>query len=250
MEKLKVILVDDEEASLITLRYEIETYCTDLEVLDALQDPVLALDSIQKNAPDLVFLDIEMPKLSGFELLESLPEVNFDVIFVTAYDEHAVRAFEFNAVDYLLKPVLKSKLIQSVRRVRERKSHAFPKSELDALMQNMQKSTVYEQHIAIPTSEGFEFIQREDITYLGAEGNYTWIHQAEQQKILVSKSLKEVAGLLTNSYFFRAHKSYLVNMRFVQKYVRGRGGYLIMKDSTQIPVSRMQRRELMQRLSG
>lgn len=251
MTTLRSIIVDDEATSLRSLKYEIETYCNDVEVVSGLQDPVVAIDEIKKEKPDVVFLDIEMPVINGFELLQSFQKIDFDVIFVTAYDQFAVRAFEFNAIDYLLKPVLKSKLVQSVQKVREKKTHHFPQTDLNALVHNIQYQNGGSliKSIAIPTSEGFEMIHIDEIVYLQAESNYTWVHLENRQKYLVSKTLKEVSGMVTGTQFFRAHKSYFVNLNYLRRYVRGRGGYLIMKDDTQIPVSRSNRNDLLKLLN-
>jgi two-component system LytT family response regulator len=251
MSTLSAILVDDEASSLRSLRYEIEKYCPDVEILDAIQDPVKAVQVIEEHGPDVVFLDIEMPKMNGFDLLQSFSSVDFDVIFVTAYDEFAVRAFEFNAVDYLLKPVLKTKLIQSVKKVSEKQKHQFAQSDLQALMQNIQRGVPEPSlaSIAIPTTEGFELILISEIVYLQAESNYTWLFLESKEKHLISRTMKEVSQMINNPQFFRAHKSYLVNLAHVRRYVRGRGGYLVLKDSTQIPVARSQRSVLMETLN-
>ncbi len=247
MSKIKAILVDDESTSLRSLKYELEKYCPDVEVVAAIDDPVAAIKEIEKQKPHLVFLDIEMPVMNGFELLQSFNTIDFDVIFVTAYDQFAVKAFEFNAVDYLLKPILKSKLIQSVQKVSERQKHQFNQTELHALVQNIQHQNGNSgmDSIAIPTSEGFELIHVEEITFLQAESNYTWVNLEKGTKYLVSKTLKEVSGMISRGPFVRVHKSYYVNLNHVRRYIRGRGGYLVLKDGTQIPVSRSQRVELM-----
>ena len=248
MSTLKAILVDDELQSLTSLKFELETYCKDVEVIATSQDPVEALKIIEVEKPDLLFLDIEMPVMNGFELLQSIPKIEFDVIFVTAYDEFAVRAFDFNAIDYLLKPVLKSKLIQAVTKVSQKKNHRFDKDHLAALIQNVNRDNHIDEQldsIAIPTQEGFEMIDVKSISYLAAEGNYTWLHSSDEKKYLISKNLKEVASIINRNFFFRAHKSYLINLNQIKKYVRGRGGYLILKDGSNIPVARNQKQELL-----
>lgn len=251
MTEIKAIIIDDEAASVRSLNYELNKYCPEVSVIASFQDPVEALSQIDKLKPDLVFLDIEMPLMNGFEFLQSFAHIEFDVIFVTAYDKFAVRAFEFNAVDYLLKPVLKSKLIQSVKKVAEKKKHHFAQSDLMALMQNINRPNDKNDFhsIAIPTSEGFEMIHLDEITHLQAESNYTWVFMEDDQKYLVSKTLKQVSAMIEKSNFFRAHKSYVVNMHFVRRYVRGRGGYLVLKNDTQIPVSRNQRNDLLEFLN-
>ena len=248
MTTLKAVLVDDEASSLRTLKFELETYCDNIEIMEIYQDPVKAVTGIESLQPDVVFLDIEMPVLNGFDVLKSFNQINFDVIFVTAYDEFAIRAFDFNAVDYLLKPVLKTKLIQSVKKIAERKQHSFDQKQLNALMQNINRSQEKPslESIAIPTQEGFELVHVDEIMYLLAESNYTWVYLVNDQKYLVSKTLKEVSGMINRDHYFRSHKSYFVNLNYVRKYVRGRGGYLVLKNNLHIPVSRNQRSELME----
>lgn len=251
MQDLEAILVDDEDVSLRSLKYELEKYCPNVKVLEAISDPVKAVESIRQMNPDVVFLDIEMPKMNGFDLLQCFPSIDFDVIFVTAYDEFAVKAFEFNAVDYLLKPVLKSKLIQSVSKLSEKQKHAFDQASLHALMQNINLNSgdTRVPTLAIPTQEGFEIIHVSEITHLHAESNYTWVHLQDSDKYLVSRTLKEVAEMINSEQFFRAHKSYVVNLNHIRKYVRGRGGYLILRNGVDVPVSRSQRSGLLEVLN-
>jgi two-component system LytT family response regulator len=243
---MKAILIDDEIDSLESLKLDIEAYCPDLEILDICSDPRAGLKSIQKSDPDVVFLDIEMPHMNGFELLESMTTIDFDVIFVTAYDEFAVKAFDFNAADYLLKPVMKAKLIQAVQKVADRQSHQFSQMNLNALMTNMKLQSLRTmENIALPTSDGFEFVHMNEIVYLRSDSNYTWVYLRDQNKHLLTKTLKDMQAMITFPQFFRAHQSYLVNLNHVKKYVRGKGGYLVLKDDTQIPVSRANKEALM-----
>ena len=244
---MKVILIDDELNSLESLKSDIETYCPELEIIDSCSDPREGVNSIREHRPDLVFLDIEMPHMNGFELLESLSSIDFDVIFVTAYDQFAVKAFDFNAADYLLKPVMKTKLIHAVQKVTDRQHHQFSQTDLNALMTNMKLHTMRTmENIALPTSDGFEFVHMNEIVFLQSESNYTWVHIRDQKKHLLTKTLKDMQAMITFPQFFRAHQSYLVNLNHVKKYVRGKGGYLVLKDDTQIPVSRANKEALMQ----
>jgi two-component system LytT family response regulator len=246
MAKLKAILIDDERSSLESLTFEINEYCPELEVMSAYQDPIEGIKQIEALNPDILFLDIEMPGMNGFELLRSLSEIKFHVIFVTAYDQFAIKAFEFNAVDYLLKPIRKSKLVSAIQKVVDRQHSAFDKSNLEALIQNIkiQSHSGLEQ-IALPTSDGFSMVHINDISHLQADSNYTWVHLSNQKKYLVTKTLKDMEGMLRFPQYFRPHKSHLVNLNHVEKYIRGQGGYLMMKNNTQIPVSRSQKPELM-----
>ena len=248
---LRTIIIDDERSSLESLEFELTNYCQNVNVVAKYNDPVLAAKEIDKHAPDLIFLDIEMPGLNGFEFLQQLGAISFDVIFVTAYDQFAIRAFEFNAIGYIMKPVRKTKLIQAVSKVQANKSHQFESKKLSALMQNISfQSSDQLDRIALPTGEGYSFVKVNEIMYLQAESNYTWVYLSDDKKYLVAKTLKEVTNIIKRPQFFRSHKSYLVNLNHVKRYIRGQGGYLVMESGEQIPVSRTQRNELLIRLQG
>lgn len=249
MSKLQAVLIDDEKSSIQSLAYELDAYCPEVEVVQSFRDPEEGMKYLIKSPPDLLFLDIEMPGMNAFELLQKLPEINFDVVFVTAYDQFAIKAFDFNAVDYLLKPVRKQKLIHAVQKVIERQQHNLDKTNLEALIQNIRVQTRSGlEHIALPTSDGFSMVHINDISHLQADSNYTWVHLANQKKHLIAKTLKDMEGMLAFPQYFRAHKSYLVNLNHVDRYIRGQGGYLVLRDNTQIPVARSQKPDLLQML--
>lgn len=249
MSPLKAILVDDEKGSLESLSFEIKEYCPDLQVIATCQDPLDGLEKIRRLQPDLVFLDIEMPGMNGFELLQQLADLSLNVIFVTAYDQFAIRAFDFNAVDYVLKPVRKAKLISAVQKVVDRQQPKMDKSGLEALLQNIRiQSRSGLENIALPTHDGFTMVHINDITYLHAESNYTWVHLTSQKKYLITKTLKDLEEMLEFPQYFRPHKSYLVNLNHVDRYIRGQGGYMVMKDHVQIPVARAQKVDLLRLL--
>ena len=245
---MRVILIDDELDSLESLSAEVAAYCPELEIVASCSDPREGIKAIESLGPDLVFLDIEMPHLNGFELLEAVSSIDFDVIFVTAYDEYAVKAFDFNATDYLLKPVMKSKLVQSVERIQERNQPGLSQQDLQALMTNMRLQGL--ESIALPISDGYEFVHVNDILYLKSESNYTWVNLANGTNHLLSKTLKDMQAMIAFPQFFRSHQSFLVNLNHVKKYVRGKGGYLILKNGEQIPVSRANKETLMQILNA
>lgn len=249
MSQLKAILIDDEKGSLESLTFEIKEYCPEVDIIAACQDPHDGIVKIRQWNPDLVFLDIEMPGMNGFELLQQLKEINFNVIFVTAYDQFAIRAFDFNAVDYVLKPVRKSKLISAVQKVIDKQQPKFDTSGLDALLQNIRiQSHTGLENIALPTHDGFTMVHVNDIAYLHAESNYTWVHLTNKKKYLITKTLKDMEDMLNFPQYFRPHKSFLVNLNHVDRYIRGQGGYMMMKDDVQVPVARAQKMELMRLL--
>lgn len=242
---LKAILIDDEINALDALEVELNAYCPDVTIVARCQSAKEGLASINQTNPDVVFLDIEMPWISGFGMLEQLDEILFDVIFVTAYDKFAVTAFDFSAVDYLLKPVSKDKLIRAVDKVMANKQRHLPGPQLELLMKNLQADQIQMPNIALPTPEGLEFVQVNDILYAESDSNYCRIHLANGNKIFLAKTLKYIEDLLTNHPFLRIHQSYLINLAHLQKYVKGRGGYVVMKNGDNLSVSRASKDKLM-----
>ncbi len=247
---MRTIIIDDELDSLESLSAELKIYCPELQIVAICNSAQEGRKAILEHEPELVFLDIEMPYMNGFELLESLDDIFFNIIFVTAYNEYAVRAFEFNVVDYILKPIMKSKLIKAVNKIRSKPNLSLDKTNLKALINNMQLHTGHiMESIAFPSSDGFIFVHINEIIYIQAENNYSWVYTDSGDKHLLSKTLKEAAGLIPFPQFFRPHQSYYVNMNFVKQYIRGKGGYLMLRDGTQIPVSRNNRNALLDYLN-
>lgn len=250
---IKAILVDDELSSLESLQIELNNFCPQVEIVKSCHGAEEALQWLLENSIDLVFLDIEMPGMSGFELLQQLPNHDFYVIFVTAYDEFALRAFDFNAIDYLLKPIRKIKLQKAVEKVEQRAAPKLSNQNLQAIMQNInlqQPHPTRLQKIALPNAEGYKMVLVEEISHFIAESNYTWVHLINGEKLLLSKTLKDFEVLLKETPFFRSHKSYLVNLHHIDKYVRGQGGYLVTTNGDQFPVARSQKTELIKILKG
>ena len=248
---VKAVLIDDELDSLETLSHEISIYCKEIEILKLCLTPEEGLEAILSLRPDLVFLDIEMPGMNGFSLLKRLDHVDFDIIFVTAYDRYAVNAFEFNAVDYLLKPILKTKLVDAVQKVLDKRTVRLDSDHLDALINNVSlQVNNHIRNIALPTAEGFDFVAIDDIMYVKAESNYCWVMLSTNQKYLLSRTLKDISSIVRGPQFFRTHQSYLININFASRYVRGQGGYILLSDGTQIPVSRSRKDELIGWLKG
>ena len=244
---MKAIIIDDELDSIESLEAELNAYCPDIEIISTYNNPIEAKTRIHHDNPDIVFLDIEMPEMNGFEFLESIESIDFHVIFVTAYDEYAINAFEFNATDYLLKPVRRTKLEEAVEKCKEKENVQLDSDGFKALINNikLQHRTNLET-IALPTSDGYEFVHINDVAYIKAESNYSWVHLTTGEKYLLAKTLKQIGSILNFTQFFRSHNSWIANLNHVKKYVRGQGGYLVMKDRTHIPVSRQRKDELMQ----
>jgi two-component system, LytTR family, response regulator len=241
---VNAILIDDEKHCLETLRMLLNRYCKDVHIIEECSSPKKGLEAIAKHRPDLVFLDIEMPVMNGFDLLQQLPEIPFAVIFTTSYDQYAIKAIKFSALDYLLKPIDPEELITAVSKVSSRKQQPGAEQFNILLKQIQQRGAGFEK-IAIPTIEGFELIRADQIIRCEADDNYTHVYLKNKSKIVSSRMLKEMEELLQEfRYFERVHNSYLVNMNELSKYIRGEGGYLLMSDGSTVSISRSRRESL------
>ncbi len=236
--KLKTIIIDDEQNAVDFIFSIIEEYCPGLEVVAKAYNVSDGVEKIKTLRPDLVFLDVEMPNGTGFDLLTHFPEKDFDVVFITAFNHYAIKAIKFSAVDYILKPININEFIEAADRViKKRAVNLSPGNEsVKILMENLKSA--YPTRLAIPVADGMEYLNPKDIVRIEADRSYSWFHLAGSRKILVSKHLKEFQELLSDRYFFRSHNSHLVNLKFVKKYVRRDGGYIEMHDGSQIPISR------------
>lgn len=236
--KLKTIVVDDEQDAVNFICSIISEYCSSLEVVGTAGDVSRAVQVINEKKPDLVFLDVEMPNGSGFDLLVQFPEKEFDVIFITAFNHYAIKAIKFSAVDYILKPVNINEFIDAVSRVVKKRSEKSSQSNenLRVLMENLRTSPP--SRLAIPTADGMEYLNPKDIIRIEADRSYSWFFLAGNRKTLVSRHLKEFQELLGDRNFFRSHNSHLINLKYVKKYIRKEGGYIEMTDGSVIPVSR------------
>lgn len=244
---INTIIIDDEPYCCETLETMIGKYCPDLAVAAILHSGEDALKKLAQFTPQLVFLDIEMPHMTGFEFLEKLPCINFSVIFTTSYDQYAIKAIRLSALDYLLKPIDRVELIQAVDKVsKSLKSPTDP--QLDLLLQRFDLSKTTIKVIALPTMEGLEMIEIDSIVNCSSDGNYTNFFLKNNTKLTASRTLKDVEELLSGHPFIRVHNSFLVNLNEIRKYVKGEGGYLVMSNGNTVDVSRSRKEMLLLRL--
>lgn len=241
---MKCIIVDDEQNSRETLRYLLQAVAPEVIILAEAKNTEQAKNFIEKLQPDLVFLDINMPGQTGIEFLESLEQPAFHVIFITAYNEYAVKAFRLNAIDFLLKPVDPDELEHAIKKVQANKQPLLSE-QLSGIKGNLQTHKNIER-LALPTAEGIHFIPLTDIIWMESMGAYTKFHVVNQKPVVVSKVLKEYEELLQGFPFSRVHQSSLINLNHIKKYVRGDGGQVWMSDGNEIEVSRRKKEELMQ----
>ena len=246
---IKAILVDDEQTAIKSLTWEIEKFCTDIEVVDSFTNPIDAISAINYIKPDCVFLDIEMPEMDGFQLLRGLKFRDFDLIITTAYDSYALKAFKESAIDYLLKPVDSDDLIKAVSKIKKNKNNNLLGSELKEVLQNISFNNTNHK-IAIPLAGKTLFVYPEDIIYCKSDGNYTTIYFKDTSKEVLSKKIKEVEAFMHNAVFFRVHNSYLVNLTYIKEYIKNDGQYLVLENGVSIPVSRSKKNILLQLLTN
>lgn len=249
MKKINAFLIDDENHCIQTLKFELQRHCPMVEVIGEFTSAKKALAVLKERSPDLVFLDIEMPGMSGFEFLEACPKIHFHVIFVTAYDQYALRAFRFAAVDYLLKPIISDNLIEAVDRITSKDDDRHEKAGLQALLHNIRSElSPGLQKIALNTQLGVEFVYVEHISYCQSESNYTHVNLNSGKSYLLSKTLKQIELMLHGFGFCRAHQSYLVNLRHVARLVKTDGAYLIMENGQKIPISKRKKEDVIKQL--
>ena len=244
---LKAIIVDDEPYCCEILAAMLESECPKLEIVSICKNGEDALAAIRQHAPDLVFLDVEMPKMNGFEMLEQLSSINFHLIFTTSYDQYALKAIRFSAIDYLLKPIDREELKKAVQKVKERIQSPIPQ-QLEILMQKLRQPSSPVNKIALPTMEGLHMIPIETIVSGESDDNYTNLKLKSGKKLLVTRSLKEIEESLEQHSFIRVHRSYLVNLNEIEKYIKGDGGYLVMSDGTSIDVAKNKKEILLKKL--
>jgi|SRR4030095_1707200 two-component system LytT family response regulator len=240
-------IVDDEPYSCEALVTLLERYCPDVKVLDICYSAASALQSIKEQKPQILFLDIEMPHINGFELLEQLAEIDFELIFTTSYDQYAIKAIRFSALDYLLKPVDQDELKKAIQKAVTNQNHPLPQ-QIEVLLQKLSHPTIAVNKIAISTMEGLQMVLVETIISCTSDRNYTALLLKNNQKIIASRTLKEIEEMLEDYSFVRVHHSHLVNLNEVEKYIRGEGGYLLMSDGRTVDVSRSRKEILLKKL--
>ena len=244
---VKCIVVDDEPKSRESLKILLEDFCDNTQVLALCQNVEEGIAAIKANQPDVVFLDIQMQRETGFDLLAKIRPINFEVIFTTAHSEYAIKAFKFSAIDYLLKPIDIEELRKGVEKV-EKKLNFNISARIEHLVQSLKPSTGHNFKLALPTSDGLIFVKIEEIIYCEASSNYTQIFTNDGKKHLVSRTLKEYEDLLSDHNFYRIHNSFLINLDSIKKYVRGEGGYVIMNNDVSLDVSKRKKEGFLSKL--
>ena len=243
---MKAILVDDEPDGIRTLQTLLSWHCPQVNVVGSFQNARVASEQIALLKPDVVFLDIQMPGMSGLEMLSEMPVRDFESVFVTAYNEYMLQALQYSAADYLLKPVDEDRLVEAVQRVEKKLKDSRREERNAALLHNIGKAgNPSEMRLCLPTVKGFSVLKLEEIIFCEAERSYTVFYLDGGKTITVSKPLSDYDALLSDTFFLRVHKSFLVNLLHVREYQRGEGGVVVMSNGTEIEVSRRKKDEFL-----
>ena len=241
---LNAVVIDDDQSNLSAMSEKLGKHCPQVSIIALCESGEEGIKAIEGLKPDLVFLDIEMPVMNGFVMLQKLAYRDFGLIFVTAYDHYAIQAIRFSAIDYLVKPVDIDELKVAVDRAAEQKYKRTPAQQVDLLFEYLQMKQP--RRIPIPTGEGLRFINMDDILYLEASNNYTYIFLRTPQKLLVSRTLKDFEELLPAETFVRIHHSHIINKFFIERYIRGDGGQVVMQNGTTLDVSKRKKSDFLQ----
>ncbi len=242
---IKAVIIDDEQTSRDILRNYISKYCKDVSIEGEAENISIGYELINKVSPDLVFLDVEMPKGNGFDLLEKFEDINFETIFVTAFDNYAIQAFNYSAAHYILKPVSIDELVAAVEKIKKIKAKEEGSVQTKVLMENIKPENKLNQKIVLPTQDGFEVVQMQDVVHCEAYDNFTNFYFLNRPKMMICRTLKYYEELLNDMGFLRVHKSHLINVNHVVKYNKGKGGQVTMSDKTMIDVSPNKKEDFM-----
>jgi len=243
---IRAIIVEDEKHSRETLRGMLDRYCKSVTIVAEAENYRGGLEAIRAHQPDVIFLDIQMPDGSGFRMLEELDEVNFEIIFTTAFDQFAIKAIKYSALDYLLKPIDAEELVRAVKKVEQKMGQHKVNENIQVLLDNIKFREAEPSKIVLSTSEKIHIIETDQILRCESDNYYTNFFLSDGKKILVSKTLKENEELLSDHNFIRPHKSHLVNVKYIKGFLRIDGGYIEMIDGSRIPVSRRKREKIIE----
>jgi two-component system LytT family response regulator len=242
---ISTVIIDDEEDARVALKLMIEKYCPEVFLKGVYETPEQGLQAIRDINPDLVFLDIQMPYMSGFDLLQQLAPIAFEVIFISAYDQYAIKAIKFSALDYLLKPIDLDELNHALRKVKDRLKLKSSTYQYQSVIHNMKHRSGMTTKLAVPTQAGIELIEADDIICCKADGSYTTLFLKNKQSMIVSRNLKDFENFLEGVGFCRVHHSSLINLKHVKRYVKGEGGYVVLSEDHEVEISRRKKEEFL-----
>jgi len=243
---LKAVIVDDEPKAIEGLLWELKTYSSEIEIIKTFSIPEEALHFLKTETPDCLFLDIQMPTMDGFQFLEQLNSKNIAIIITSAYDEYGIKALKKEVLDYLLKPIDADDLKEAISKIRKFKTRISNTDKLEDILINFTTNN-NKKKITINTDGKLLFINIDDVLFVESDGNYSTLFLTNNQKLVVTKKLKEVNALLPDDYFFRIHNSFIVNMSKIKEYIKTEG-YVVMESNHRIPVARQRKSDFLEKL--
>ncbi|WP_047548553.1 LytR/AlgR family response regulator transcription factor [Psychroserpens sp. Hel_I_66] len=243
---IKAVIVDDEPKAIQGLSWELTNFSSDIEIVHTFSNPEEAIGYLNKNTPDCLFLDIQMPTMDGFQFLEKLTNRDFPVVITTAYDEYAIKALKHEAIDYLLKPIDSDDLQDTIKKIKKFNSKLTENSKIEEVLLSFNQK-FDKKKITINTDGKLIFLDIDDILFVESDGNYSTIVTETKQKIVITKKLKEVDAILPDNYFFRIHNSFIVNLNKIKEFVKSEG-YVIMESNHKIPVARQRKSDFLEKL--
>ena len=245
---IQAIIIDDEKKCISLLEKMLKKQFPDIQIAAITSQPEDGIKLIRQLEPDLVFIDIEMPRKNGFEVLEATKDIAYDIIFTTAYNQYAIKAIRFSALDYLLKPIDETELTQAVQRFKAKHQSDSRQQQIDLLFSNLRNFTQPYNKLSVATTEGVIFINIPDILFCEATGSYTTLHLKNSDKLVTSKTLKDFEELLGSHSFYRTHHSYIINLNEIKRYIKGDGGSVLMSNAAELPVSKRKKDEFLKKL--
>ena len=243
---IRAIIIEDEKKSREALLGLLQKYCFSVEIVAQAERYREGIKLVRKYKPDVIFLDIQMPDGSGFRLLEELKDMEFEVIFTTAFDQFAIKAIKYSALDYLLKPIVPQELVDAVNKLKVKKANTEKRKNIETLLDNIKSPEEDPHKIVLSTAEKIHVIDVDDILRCESDNYYTYFYFINGDKLLISKTLKENEELLSHHSFIRPHKSHLINVKYIKSFIRHDGGYIIMTDGSKVPVSRRKREKILE----
>jgi two-component system LytT family response regulator len=242
---IKAVIVDDEQKAIQSLTWELTNFSDEIEIVKTFSNPNEAIEYLNQNTPDCLFLDIQMPTMDGFQFLDKLSQRDFAVVITTAYNEYAIKALKHEAIDYLLKPIDSDDLQETIKKIKKYNSRLVNINKIEEVLLKY-NSKIDQKKITINTDGKLIFLTVDDILFVESDGNYSTIVMADGQKMLITKKLKEVNQLLPELNFFRIHNSFIVNLNKIKEFIKN-DGYVIMESNHKIPVARQRKSDFLEK---
>lgn len=241
---IKTIIIEDEQQSAEVLELMLKRYKDVIELVDICHTPLKGIESIKEKSPDLVFLDIEMPRMNGFEMLKKIDNINFNIVFTTAYNRYAISAIKISALDYLLKPIDKDELEKAITKCRQNMEQKNMGDKMDVLLRNLSQHNALDKTLTLTSLDGVRFIKMKDIIRLEAHGRYTRFYLVNKEVILTSRTLGDFEQTLSANEFFRIHETHIINLLYIDRFHKG-NNYVLLTDKTELPLARRRKEEFL-----